>query len=339
MPKYEYKTLANIDDRINRVISKLDIQVDHPVSDAIIKRQNFYIIKSDYQNQEIIFKARIADHRILKQWYKNFRNERRFLRTLTKDYPHHPIHLRLPKYINSQVYNPEWLLYGYVPGRLASPSCLYYPQPTKPQILKIIHLLLDIQNFPIQEFCQKYSWTKNIIHMDFYRYHEFFHKIIRQRKKDLLTVLTEEMIMRADQILVKHRHLLDKHCTLLAHGDFHPSNIIINKVAKAIDWEQLHIDNAAYDVAYLWFRMVNNCSNRRFLITEFMKWTKQKKDISRLFRLNLLARLPDEISTRINIIKQFTPGSFKYRRAQKAIKLYRKNFISALNNEELQNYD
>lgn len=338
MAKYEYKPLKDIDVKIQRVLEKLGIDPQHSVEKAIAGRQNFYIFHQEHGDKHIIFKARIADHRVLQQWGKNFQNERRFLRTLQKNDPHHPIHEHLPVYLNSQSKEVEWIMYQFIDQEPAGSSNINYNKPNKKDILKIVALLQDMQAFPIQEFCQTHPWTKKINKMDFERYHAFFHKMLR-RRKEITNILGKDLIDQADKILIANKRTLDNSCSIFSHGDLHPANIIIGQQAIAIDWEELHIDNVSSDIVDLWFRMINHRRLRRFLLLEFAKVTKQSKIFPQLFQLNLLARLPEEIGMWSDLLKKPIIASPNEKELKKYLDICYSNFVSALKGEALQDYE
>ena len=296
MPKYEYKALKDIDDKITNVMAKQNIQAYNSVEQAIKGRQNFYVTDTTFKGDRIMFKARIADHRVLRQWGKNFRNERRFLRTLRKADPTNPITKRMPHYINSQMTVCEWLMCEYIDQKTIGSNNISYDKPTKVEMLKIIDLLLDIQHFPIQEFCGQHRWTKNLTWMDFDKYHDIFHKFKRKKIRILKKVFSIDILEEADDIILSSKELLNGSCTLFCHGDFHPANIIIKDDAIGIDWETLHIDNAAFDITTLWFRMVDHPKERKFLLQTFSQVVRQRDFFPDLFRLNILCRMLEEIS-------------------------------------------
>jgi len=107
MAKYEYKSLTEIDKKVERVMEKLGIQPYNSVDQAIEGRQNFFVTDTVYRDERVMFKARIADHRVLRQWGKNFRHERRFLRNLQKTELLQSIVNRMPRYIKSQTNSCE----------------------------------------------------------------------------------------------------------------------------------------------------------------------------------------------------------------------------------------
>lgn len=296
MPKYDYKTLNNIEEKVINITDKLNLKTYNSVRQAIEGKQNFYVTDTAYKDSRVMFKARIADHRVLRQWGKNFHNERRFLRTLKKFDPENPITGRMPRYINSQMTSCEWLMCEYIDKKTVGSSNISYDSPSEKDLVKIVDLLLDIQKFPIEQFCQSHQWTKNLVWMDFDRYHSIFHKFKRKKARILKQVLGEEILDEADQIILHSRDLLDGSCTAYSHGDFHPANIIINGTAIAIDWETLHIDNCAWDVATLWLRMVEHSKKKKFLLNQFAAQTLQKDFFPELFRLNILCRMLEEIS-------------------------------------------
>ncbi|MDO8512940.1 MAG: phosphotransferase [bacterium] len=339
MPKYEYKPLKDIDKKINKVIEKYNLHSSNSVEGAILGKQNFYLTVSKFQGSKILFKARIADHRVLKQWNKNFKNERRLLRTLEKTDPKNPLVECLPVYIKSQMQGCEWLMCEYINKKTVGSSNIIYDTPQKEEINQIINLLIKIQSFPIEDFCKSHHWTKNLIWMDFDKYHMIFHRFKNKKSRILKEILGEELMEKADEIILDSKDLLDGSCTLFTHGDFHPANIIINDHAIAIDWETLHIDNCAWDLTTLWMRMLERPEERKFLLQKFYQKTRQNEFFPELFRLSLLCRILEEISMIWYPLSQNLSIRSKQREIyQNNLEICRKNYQIALEGGKLTDY-
>lgn len=340
MPKYDYKPLKDIEKKVNNVMDKRHIQPYNSIAQAIQGKQNFFVTDTAYRNSRVMFKARIADHRVLRQKGKNFKNERRFLRSLQKVDPENPITTCMPRYLKSQMTSCEWLMCEFIDKKTIGSSNISYDSPTDEEILKIVKLLRNIQIFPIQKFCRTHHWTKSFQWNDFNFYHELFHKVLRTKRPTLQKILTKEEIDLADEIILDNQPLLDGACTLLSHGDFHPANIIINGNAIAIDWETLHIDNAAWDLATLWMRMVGHQEERRLLLQEFAKKTQQKEYFPDLFRLNILCRMFEEIAMIWHPLSHRDDlPDWKLKLYSKNLEISKENFKTAIKGGSLNDYD
>jgi len=339
MAKYEYKTLKNIDEKVEKVIEKLNMVVSSKVNQAIENKQNFYVTTAFHKETKVIFKARIADHRVLQQWGKNFRNERRFLRALKKDPGLNSIDKFLPEYINSRINGVEWLMYKYIEVDPVGSDHCNFIEPSRRHISEIIQILSGIHKFDIKKFCNNYGWTKNITRMDSQHYLDYFNKIKRLKKKEFKHVIDQSMLEKGHSLLVKKRKLLDRKCNFLTHGDFHPANIFIDQNAIAIDWENLHINNIAFDITTLWFRMANHKKYRKLLLEEFTKTITQKEDFKQLFRLNILSRLPAETTIWANRLKKAEDNTDEHKKTKKICDLCYSNYMSAINNQDIESYE
>jgi thiamine kinase-like enzyme len=339
MAKYEYKILKNIDEKANRVIQKLELQVPNSVEEAITGRQNFYVTNACFKDRRVFFKARIADHRVLRQWGKNFTNERRYLKSIHKFAYESKLAGRMPIYIKSQAKQCEWLMCEFIGKSTLGSSNISYDNPNKEDISEIINLILDIQSFPIVDFAKEHRLFKNLVFMDYERYHEYYHKFVRRKRYSLVKFLGEDSLDSADKIILKSKRLLNKNCTLFSHGDLHPANIILdNGRAVAIDWENLHVDNCAFDLATLWMRMIDHQEERRFFLLEYAKRAPQK-DFPALFRLNLLCRIPEEIAMIWLGIASRATNEEEKNSANKILKICYSNYRSAINNVALEKYE
>ncbi len=337
MSKYTYKSLKNIDKKVNHVMEKLGLQSDNSVEEAINGRQNFYLSVTHYKGKKILFKARIADHRVLKQWNKNFKNERRFLKTMEKQHSDSYLIKRLPVYVSSQMTDCEWLMCEYIEGHTIGASCMAYDNPTKQSMDEVVDLLLDIQQFPIHEFAEKHSWAKKLLVCDYQWYHNSFHRLIKRKGRTIRQVLPKKMLDQADDIIQASADIIDRNCNLFVHGDFHPANVMMfEKSAVAVDWEEIHFDNVSCDIADLWFKMTDKLEERRYLLLKFAEKTFQNEDFEELFRLNLLVRLPEEIYWLRRLILLDHPDK---ERIEKLIEVCYSNYESAIKGVKLSEYE
>lgn len=337
MPKYEYKSLKDIDKKVSHVMEKLKLEASNSVEDAIKGRQNFYLAVTDYRGKKIFFKARIADHRVLKQWNKNFKNERRFLQTIKKTGFESTIVKRLPTYVKSQLTDCEWLMTEFIEGSNIGVSCMYYDNPTKHSMDEVIRLLLDIQDFPIFEFAEKHPWAQKLLRCDHEWYHNSFHRLIHRKGRTIRQVLPQSMLDQADEIIRASEGLLNDNCNLFVHGDFHPANVIMSgNQAIAVDWEEIHYDNASCDITDLWYKMTDKLPERKYLLKKFANQTLQKEDFAELFRLNLLVRLPEEIYWLRRLILIDYPDKEEI---AKLLEVCYSNYESAIKGVKLDQYD
>ncbi len=338
MTKYDYKSLKNIDQKLENIITKLNLEDTPPVVDFLISKSKFYFATPVYKNQKVIFKARIADHRVLKKSGKQFQIERRFIHNLQKYYSREPLVSRIPRCLASQHKDFEWMISEFIDGQTIGQNMLSFENPDKQTINEIINLLLDIQSFPMTEFIQKHKWTSAMRRSNYERYERSYYKFTKNYTSILSKFLSAKDLKKAKEILLSHSDLIDDSCTILAHGDFQPTNIFISHdQAVAIDWESLCLGNSAIDIATLWQRMTSDPTLRQYFLQESSKSSVQKDNFPQLFQTNILITLMGEFAIWQSELENDNPDTQKL--ARQSLELCYNNYMQALNGEKIENYE
>ena len=339
MPKYEYKALKDIDKKIERVLDRHNLNTPNTVAESIKANQKFFFATPVYRGEKVMFKARIADHRVLKKSGKLFSVERRFLRTLKKYDPVNPIVQHLPVYIKSQKSSCEWLMCKFIERQTIGATDQRYDNPTKEEILEILTLLTDIQAFDINGFMETHNWVKEIRVNKAENYLNSFDKCVLKNQKNISHFFIKSDLTKAREIIDENKVLIDDNCNLLVHGDFHPANIFIHdNLAIAIDWESMRIGNSATDVTTLWQRMTSHPDLRKYLLEEYAKQSPQMENFRQLFRIDILVSLLWEIQG-LHSHMQLLSNKVEKKEIKNRLDLCYNNYMTALNNGKIEQYD
>lgn len=337
MTKYDYKSLKNIDQKIEQIVVKLGLENYDPIKYALTSNQKFYCLISNYHSHKVIFKARLADQRVLRQSGRNFSNEINLLKTLHKYYPQNHLTKHIPLIYHSGQKNCQWILREFLEGRPLGTTDRSCDNLKKSDLEPILELLLDIQSFDTVHLKKHHPWAKSLKINTHDRYLASFDKFQRKRGSQSEAIFSPSLLKKARQIIQSKSDLLDSSSNILVHSDFHPANIFFHEgIAIAIDWETLRFGNAASDITTLWQRMSDYPNHRRQLLIQYASLNKQKNDFKTLFQVNALLSLLGETVDAFEICQSSQVNKEKN---HAKYKLCYNNYTQALNGEKIENYE
>jgi len=331
MPKFG-PNFKNIDKKVKDRIKKLNI-VPKFVFDSRKSHERFYTVPCYVKNnkrKKVVFKMRIENYYETRNF---FRKEIKINKLFTRCYNKEK-NLFVPKYIDGNCkQSPEWMIYDYIEGKTAGD---YYNGFYKETLSK----------FPIKNFIKGVKTThtmsslinnKNLINLEKkgYIYYRKEYDIYKDRLKPFFS---KKEIDKAKDIFISYKHLLDKKCAIVTHGDLHPGNIIIthNNQIAIIDWFYVHLNNMAFDIAFLYMEMWQNKKVRNKILNDFAKvFSKNEPEFSELFRLSVLRIAPQKINVLYDSIKNKQDNKPSYyknlsKNGIKKLECLLKNFETAL---------
>ncbi len=93
-------------------------------------------------------------------------------------------------------------------------------------------------------------------------------------------MISKKLSEELRQMLKKEAVLLKRQNTYLSHGDLTLENILFdgNKF-WIIDWERAHLNNLAYDIAFLWTHLWKSKFSRKKLTESYLKNLNDNKKI------------------------------------------------------------
>jgi len=278
MPKYG-PHIADIEKEVKERLEKLGLVPGYEF-DANKHRERFYTAPCrDQKGRRVIFKMRTEDYVPTRDY---FRREIKINRFFTQ-YAAKGGSLLVPKFIDGDtVHSPEWMVYEFIPGREAGD--FYNGLEDK-----------NIKNFPLKSLIDGMRDMKSLgnlaqadVRLGAENYGDY-----RKALSDGIPILepffSSGEIAKAQEVIRKGKTLLDAKSTVIAHGDFHPGNIIITgrKVA-IIDWYYVHLNNIAYDFSFLLLEMPDPVIRKKYAEKFVSQVAAREKYFPELLRLCLL---------------------------------------------------
>jgi aminoglycoside phosphotransferase (APT) family kinase protein len=290
---FTYKTIKDIDRKIEKLAEKENFEITKPVSDFIKKGKRFYACSVIKDGRKIFLKARIIDD------YGSvygLKKEAEITKMITRNKKISDS-FNFTKYIKSSFKNPpEWYMHEYVEGKLWG---VFYDMPKENE--KTVYIKIAIENLrnlqSVSEVFIKEA-EKNGIIRDIKRrdYGDYKAAIDFYRKEK--TGNGKIDFKAVYELLEKSKNLLNENL-VVAHGDFKLDNNIIGKDGKIYlsDWESVKIDNVAADVTHLWVQTWRYKDWRSKLLKEFIRnLSKKEKDyFYDVFRITAMEQAMAEI--------------------------------------------
>lgn len=278
MPKYG-PHIANIEKEVKDRLEKLGLTPDYEF-DAKKHRERFYTAPCrDQKDRRFIFKMRTEEYTPTRDY---FRREIKINQFFT-EYAAKGGSLLVPKFIDGDsVHSPEWMVYEFIPGREAGD--FYNGFENK-----------HAKNFPLKSLIDGMGNMKSLgglvqakVRLGAQTYADY-RKALSDGVPILEPFFSTGEIAQAQEILRQGKTLLDAKSAVIAHGDFHPGNIIITgrKVA-IIDWYYVHLNNVAYDFAFLLLEMPDPALRKKYAERFVAQAASREKYFPELLRLCLL---------------------------------------------------
>jgi thiamine kinase-like enzyme len=185
-----------------------------------------------------------------------FKNEIKFL----KKAENLKLSFKIPRLLDFGIEKDfEWLVREYPPGKTLLEEFTF-----SKKIIKAISEISEI----------KKEWFLPLKKFKIKRYFNFgLRKILVKNG-----LISESLSEKLEILVKKNFSLLQKERKYICHGDLGPKNILVSKNnLLIIDWETVHLNNFAFDIAYLWVWFWKEKKKRDFLIKEYLKNLKPKK--------------------------------------------------------------
>ena len=287
MPKYG-PHIEGIEAQAHRKLCELGLSPSY-VFDAKKHQERFYTVPcKDKRGKKVIFKMRTEDHDETKN---SFRREiginQLFLRFYERSRK-----LSVPRFIDGDSEHvPEWMVYEFIPGCEAGD---FYNGLHKD----------SIKNFPLESLIagmknmQKMSaFAAGEVKLEAQKYEEF-EKAYGTYGAVLAPFFSEAQIAQGAEILRAHRELLDAKSVAITHGDFHPGNLVITPSGKiaVIDWYYVHLNNMAFDIAFLCLEIADKKFRKKVLEKFMAEMVDDEAEFRRLLRLDILRLAPQKIN-------------------------------------------
>ncbi len=303
MPKYGLH-LKDIEKKVHKKISELELTPKY-VFDAKKHQERFYTAPCrDNKNNKVVFKMRTEDFQKTKE---DFRREIKINKLFT-EYSNRAGKLSVPKFIDGDSEHiPEWMIYEFIEGYESGD---FYNGLEKNNIKKfsVESLISGVKNMQkISAFAQGEIKLKAWKHKDFLEAYEKYAGTLKP-------FFTEKEIGKAAEVLNANKKILDASSRFIAHGDFHPGNLIITpqKEIAIIDWYYVHLNNIAFDISFLYLEITDKKFQKKILERFVNESASDKEEFFRLFRLNILCLAPQKINVLRDALYTLEPEKKDY---------------------------
>ncbi len=290
LTEYKYHTILDARRKIKKTLKTLGLKVvdkNFTIEKAIKNENRFFSpLCLNKKGQKRFFKARLQDTgEVLRTLKKEIKFYRSVAPLITSTQP--AVHI--PKIIRHQTGKNgyAWLLREYFEGEPAGLMDMDFG--IKKNFLKKIspkdfaQKLIAYQKITprikkkIKLSRHGYYWYKS----DYYFY----------KNTETLRQFIPRELKAVGKIFAKNKKFLDKEAKVLAHGDLYPNNILLlspNHFA-IIDWELIHLNNPAFDVAFIWLTAFRDSRWRKSFLQAILNLTANQKKFKKLFRLVCLS--------------------------------------------------
>lgn len=309
--------IPDIAQDIAEVLEKLKLKPAIKPADFIVKtkgkKHRYYSLCVNPKNEKVFFYARLQ---------KNPYEKEKIMTEiqLAKVFIQKPSFSFFPRYFNTgKEKNFEWLTREYfadsslekkteiekIKRRLKEKEVLILSQ----SLIKMSNV--DVKKLP---FLKKFA-TENYINC-----HDLEEPLLKEK------VLIKKDIQALNQLLTENKDLLSKENRYFTHGDFHIGNIIFSDgELKIVDLESAHINNFAYDIAFLTSHLWKEKKTRQKVLEDYWRFLPQEKKATfpalfcidsfyigyNLFRSAPLEYSAEELAKRRNFYKKFLRNTLR----------------------------
>ncbi|MFA6296889.1 MAG: hypothetical protein WC663_06035 [Patescibacteria group bacterium] len=281
--------IPEAENKLRKILQDLNLQPVESVKHTMEKRikdlkRYYYAICLDKDNKKYFFKANIVDEQ---ETNEAFAREIWLNKTV--------VELKNKNNLNVQLYRKEgidgkirWALFYFVDGKPIGSIFDFDKDYSERRdefikgilgnlsgIQKNTEVMLKSNNLPILEKRDGNWYEKEFLSYE----KKAFEMIGENRYKKLLKIVKDK------------KNFFDEECKVLAHGDFSLSNQIVEKKSELIhtaDWEDVHLDNNASDLAFLWVQAWKYPEWRNKMYNEFVQNIEDKERFEKMFALILI---------------------------------------------------
>ena len=239
--------IKNVKDKIEGLILDLGLEVEESIDEALEHpfKRYYYTKCKDKNGRQLFFKVRIKDD----EETKNFFDREIWFSKFVDKYGSKGLLERVKKYLDSGDDVLQWLLTEYVDGKVMGEKyILDYIYLKENDIDELIILLRELQKLRL-EGAEKMT---GLLRFDY----DYYKKLNEQETIHIIdngNLIEKKFLIKLEKLIDDYKEVFDKDCKFLAHGDFQGPNLLKTRENILVfDFEQVHVDNRVYDVAYLW---------------------------------------------------------------------------------------
>jgi tRNA A-37 threonylcarbamoyl transferase component Bud32 len=257
LPRGGLILIPKIGEKIEKVLEKLSLKPEISPREFLKihknKKHRYFSPCLTESGERVIFFARLHFNLDAKS---KFKNEIKFL----KKAENLKLSFKIPRLLDFGIEKDfEWLVREYPQGKTVFEESTF-PKMIPRAISEISGIKKDLF-FPLKKFKVKRYLNFNL-----------------RRNLVKSGTISKDLSEKLGILVKKNFPILKKENEYFCHGDLNPKNIIIFKDKLwIIDWEAIHQNNFAFDIAYFWVWFWKEKEKRKFLIKEYLKNLKQRK--------------------------------------------------------------
>jgi hypothetical protein len=304
MPKYG-PHLKDIQQSVIVQLAALGLQPSYAF-DAHKHQERFYTAPcKTVDGNKVIFKMRTEDFAETQIY---FRREIRINELFTEFYKQSRI-LSVPLFLDGDAgHVPEWMVYEFIPGREAGD---FYNGFEEGNItgFDVDSLVAGMCN--MQEMSALAQGDIGLARED----SKAFQKAYEKYSRRLEPFFPLREIEEAGALLTQGAPLLDARCAIIAHGDFHPGNLILKDGGGVafIDWYNVQLNNLAFDLAFLVLEITDAAFRDRIFARFIADIVDDEAEFWQLFRFDILRLVPQKINVLADALYRQDPSRDDYK--------------------------
>lgn len=263
---------------------------DHPLQDAFEKNENNYSVMCTLKNRKVFLKVNLVDLEKEKRPQSVFGNRLGTEVTLYKCFDgvvNDTSPIVTPEIIGGSTKRPSWLLLGPINNdNLIGLEEVYFPRKLRNGYIPLIGRGVASYQGMLDKFpglqSRLFKYTSNAIERWFDSY-----------TQEAWPYLGDELSSEVRNFLFSDdsERVWDNHCFALTHGDLSFSNFgIENGKLLVIDWENVQINNPAYDYARIYTQTLRQSKWRKKLVKYLVDLYGREEEFLLLLRMAVVMR-------------------------------------------------
>jgi thiamine kinase-like enzyme len=263
--------IPQISHKINKTLKTLNLKpIISPqefIQKTAKKKHRYWSLCQTKDGKKVIFYARLHQN---KDAEIKFKKEIKFLKKIKER--NFAFSRYMPKLIKAGLEKDfEWMIREYTDG-----LPLGFSRKLKIRIHLGMAPILAKVVFQINQFKKEFLGGLGLKKFDWRDYLGVKNLYFGLLKEGVINFRTYQEITR---ILEEKGEILKKENHYFNHGDLNLGNLIFSKKSfKIIDWELIHLNNFAYDIAYLWTHLWQAPKRfRKKLVSGYLRMLSPKK--------------------------------------------------------------
>lgn len=281
--------IIQAEEMIKMILKELGLKPLELVEKTMTERKKdlkryYNSVCEDNNRNKYFFKANIVEE---EETYENFAREIWLNKSVAN--------LKNKENLNVQLYIKDgwlkkvrWALFNFVEGKPIG-SIFDFDKEFDDKKDSFIEGILNNLEI-IQKKSNEIFRGKDLPRLEKHNGDWYYNELLGYKDKVVETIGEEKYNFVLKQIK-DNKEFFDRECKFLAHGDFALSNQILEAGTQKIhtgDWEDIHFDNQAADLAFLWMQTWKYSNWRKKALKSFFERVENKENFRKLFVLVIM---------------------------------------------------